>query len=723
MVYVTSGRRRPHATPATALFRALVGAAFAILALALVGCAKLPPGKSAVDEVTIAGGDDVDEDDAAEKIATSASPRFLGLFQGVVYDYEIYDERVLARDLERLERYYRARGHYAARVQAARVERTGKRSVRVSIEVDEGPAFLVRAVHIEGLESLSPEAAASVRRAARRELKEGETFEEDAFNRAAGVITWSLKDHSYALARVEKNAAVDVASRRVDVTFQAAPGPTARVSEVRFEGHGDLPEDKLRTIFNVRPNTTYSETANDDGRQALIELGVFSDVDVHPGTEQAPEGARTIDLPLVVKVSRARLRTVRLGGGAELDSLRAEVHALGRWEHRNFFGGLRNFRIELQPELVLYPTRLPGLQAPNAFLPAEQARLELRQPGFFEARTGAKVRLEGNTYPVILRQESIPGEPILGYFELRAMAGVERPFFKKFWVGLGHGAQFARPFAYRGEIDPRLTDIIISYPELTLRFDGRDDVLRTRRGVYLATTLQAAGLGGDARDLRVQPEARAYLPLGRKRRFVVASRLNAGFLMPSNYAKEVPRDGPTGVLAPSPLDAQLLFFRGFFSGGPNSNRGYPLRGVGPHGSIPFFNPEASTSQIANDCDVSAAGVGRAYDEKCLVPTGGLSLWEFSIEGRAYISGPFAAVLFCDSSDVSLQRFSLRFNRPHVSCGLGGRYDTPVGPVRLDVAYRLPGLQTLGGSDQRDERTPPTFFGAPIALQVGIGEAF
>jgi hypothetical protein len=121
--------------------------------------------------------------------------------------------------------------------------------------------------------------------------------------------------------------------------------------------------------------------------------------------------------------------------------------------------------------------------------------------------------------------------------------------------------------------------------------------------------------------------------------------------------------------------------------------------------------------------VSAAGVGRAYDEKCLVPTGGLSLWELSIEGRAYISGPFAAVLFCDSSDVSLQRLSLRFDRPHVSCGLGGRYDTPVGPVRLDVAYRLPGLQTLGGSDRRDERTPPTFFGAPIALQVGIGEAF
>ncbi|HEU4409532.1 MAG TPA: POTRA domain-containing protein [Polyangiaceae bacterium] len=726
MVYATSGRRRSRGAPAVAIARSFFGAVLALAALALAalaGCAKLPPGKSAVDEVTVEGGDDVDPDDAAEKIATAPSPRFLGLFQGVVYDYEVYDERVLARDLERLERYYRARGHYAAKVRAARVERTGERSVRVSIEVDEGPAFLVRAVHVEGLEALSPAAAAAVRRAVRREVKEGEAFDEDAFNRAAGVLEWSLKNHSYALARVEKDAAVDVVAQRVDVTFQTAPGPPARVTGVRFEGHGDLPEEKLRTLFNVRPGSVYSEDAIDEGRQALIELGVFSDVDVRPGLERAPEGARSVDLPLVVKVSRARLRTVRLGGGAELDSLRAEVHALGRWEHRNFFGGLRNFRVELQPALVLYPTRVPGLEAPNAFLPAEQARVELRQPGFFEARTGAKARLEANTYPVILRQESIPGEPILGYFELRAMAGVERPFFKRFWAGVGHGAQFARPFAYRGAIDERLTDIIVSYPELTLRYDGRDDILRTKRGFYLSTVLQAAGAGGDARDVRVQPEARAYVPVGRGRRFVLATRANAGFVSPFNYAKDIPRDGGTGVLAPSPLDAQLLFFRGFFSGGPNSNRGYPLRGVGPHGSIPFFNPQASTSQIANDCDVSSAGVGRAYDERCLVPIGGLSLWELTVEGRAYLSGPLAAVLFCDASDVSLQRFSLRFDRPHLSCGLGGRYDTPVGPVRLDVAYRLPGLQTLGGSDRRDEREPPTLLGLPIALQVGIGEAF
>src|SRR5262245_61018997 len=89
----------------------------AVTSLAIVaGCASIPPGRSEVDDVTVRGADQVDEDDIEEKIATTPSPRFLGLFQGVVYDYRIFNRFVLQRDLARVERYYRARGFYQARV-------------------------------------------------------------------------------------------------------------------------------------------------------------------------------------------------------------------------------------------------------------------------------------------------------------------------------------------------------------------------------------------------------------------------------------------------------------------------------------------------------------------------------------------------------------------------------------------------------------------------------
>ena len=78
-------------------------------------------------------------------------------------------------------------------------------------------------------------------------------------------------------------------------------------------------------------------------------------------------------------------------------------------------------------------------------------------------------------------------------------------------------------------------------------------------------------------------------------------------------------------------------------------------------------------------------------------------------------------MFTDTSDVAPRRLMFRFNRPHLALGTGLRYDTPVGPVRFDLGYRVPGLQAPAGAP--DEGTPGTIFGVPLAASFGIGEAF
>jgi outer membrane protein insertion porin family/translocation and assembly module TamA len=80
--------------------------------------------------------------------------------------------------------------------------------------------------------------------------------------------------------------------------------------------------------------------------------------------------------------------------------------------------------------------------------------------------------------------------------------------------------------------------------------------------------------------------------------------------------------------------------------------------------------------------------------------------------------------------------ALRLDHLHLSCGAGGRYDTPVGPIRLDIGYRIQPLQVLGYKNELDafhadpsNGYQPTFFGSsthlgiPIAIAIGIGEAF
>ncbi|HVJ91451.1 MAG TPA: BamA/TamA family outer membrane protein, partial [Labilithrix sp.] len=196
---------------------------------------------------------------------------------------------------------------------------------------------------------------------------------------------------------------------------------------------------------------------------------------------------------------------------------------------------------------------------------------------------------------------------------------------------------------------------------------------------------------------------------------VLAMRASVGFLFPRNYGSEISR--PSSVFESSAArtrDYQLTFFRGFFSGGPTSNRGYPLRGVGPHDIVPFISPDVELQRLSMAC---------SGEVDCRTPTGGFTLWEASLELRFDLAGPVSLATFCDASDVSPRTTNIRLSHLHLSCGGGVRYDTAVGPIRLDVGYRIPKLQVIGGLTQ-DERRPQTFpFGIPIAVSLGIGEAY
>lgn len=81
---------------------------------------------------------------------------------------------------------------------------------------------------------------------------------------------------------------------------------------------------------------------------------------------------------------------------------------------------------------------------------------------------------------------------------------------------VSQNVQFNSPFAYIGTRDTDLHAIVVSYPAVTAMLDFRGARLKPHAGVYLASTLQVAGLGGDVRDVKLQPEIRIYLPLARR---------------------------------------------------------------------------------------------------------------------------------------------------------------------------------------------------------------
>lgn len=668
-----------------------------------------------MEDVEFEGNEAIDGDDLREAIATRENPEFLGVAEGVVYDFSLLNRYVLERDVARLERYYRARGYYQARVRAARIHRISDDEVVVTVVVDEGPVVRTQRVELTGDEQLDPELRARLDETLRASLPLDEPFEEERFEQTEAALARELHDAGHAWAEVERSARVDVVAHRASGHFRVAPGPVAEIGEVTIERLGELPEDQVREVLDLEPGAPYSRDALEEAQQAAMDLGVFSSIRLEPQLGDGPNEARQV--PIQVTANQARHRMVELGGGVELDAIEADVHLRAAWQSRNFLGGLRRFRVEAVPGVTLYPLRINHWVAPDQPLPKGRLRTDLVQPGMFEARTEGTVGASFNVYPVLLDTEPNPEDPVIGYLETRGHVGLQRRFWK-LRTALKQHVQYALPFAYAGQLDERLSDIVLGYPELAAHLDLRDDPVEPHLGLYAGGALQGA-VFGDGHDVKVVPEIRGYLPLGRP--LTLALKARWGFLFPFDYGNtigaQLANPGATRS-AEDVRDLQLLYFRGLFAGGPSSNRGYPPRTIAPHAVVPFLNPRTEAAQV--ECARDDPSIDPS---QCGVPIGGRTLWGLSAELRFPIYGPLRSATFCDAADVAPGQAKLRFGHLHLSCGLGFRYRTPVGPIRLDAAYRIPGAQVLGGGPSAIEGDPGTIFGAPINISFGIGEAF
>lgn len=194
--------------------------------------------------------------------------------------------------------------------------------------------------------------------------------------------------------------------------------------------------------------------------------------------------------------------------------------------------------------------------------------------------------------------------------------------------------------------------------ETGLLYDSRDSKTDPTGGLYGDLVAEPFyEFDFDNAAFKLTAEARGYLGFGAENRLVAAARVKAGSLVgPSS--QETPPD------------------RLYFAGGGGSVRGYPYRGIGVE-----------------------TGTGETV--------GGRSLIEGSLELRARITESFGLVGFVDAGYVSRDSLPGLDEDLLVSAGLGIRYYTSLGPLRLDVALPL------------DPRPGDPDYG----LYVGIGQAF
>lgn len=351
-------------------------------------------------------------------------------------------------------------------------------------------------------------------------------------------------------------------------------------------------------------------------------------------------------LPIEIQVSERLPRFV--GFGAKYSTTEGPA-ANVYWGHRNLFGGAERLRLEAQVSGSDVDTINGRSRARTVDKLGYKIGATFLKPGIFTVKDdliaeAAALREIAKTYT---RQGFI------------GSIGVKRTFSDELWGQIGLDLERAK---YTAPTNTSYTNsgwyTLVGVP-VQLNYDNTGDKLNPTRGVRVAAkvTPYPSFLGSTVDMTKVDVTLSGYLPLDSDARYVLAGRTRVGSIFGA---------GMDDIPPP----------HRFFAGGGGSVRGYDYQSLGPKDS---------------------AGI----------VVGGRSLFEASAEVRAKITDTIGVVAFADAGMAfasSTPKFdeSLRY-----SAGLGLRYYTGIGPIRLDVARGL----------NREKGDPP------YGIYISLGQAF
>lgn len=300
----------------------------------------------------------------------------------------------------------------------------------------------------------------------------------------------------------------------------------------------------------------------------------------------------------------------------------------------------------------------------NLFGQAERLRLDARIASIawpidtaqFDYFVGGTFTKPGFYHPDVDLVAAVSAERTIypTYTETSAAARLGLSWFFSDELTFEGGANFKRA---RFDDDFGTRDFATAGVYAGVIFDGRDSSVDPTEGWYAAANVEPYYdfIYGNA-GLRVVTEARTYFGFGEDDPFVLAGRVKAGALVGPDLS-EIPPD------------------KLFFAGGGGSVRGYAFKSIG-------------------------------VDDGSGTITGGRYLLEASLEARAKVTEDIGIVGFVDGGYVAADVFP-GLDDLRLGAGVGVRYYTGLGPLRLDLAIPL--------------NKRPT--DADYAIYAGIGQAF
>jgi outer membrane protein insertion porin family len=524
-------------------------------------------------------------------------------------------------------------------------------------------------------------------------LKEGGLYNPDIIDADKETLIELYNALGYLSASVEEfEAKYDESSMDMSINIKIHEGEKTEIGKVDIVGALHVPEGEIRDTVSIKAGDPYNEVDISDARYKILQLYnsrgfvdalVFVKRDIEGQkvslTFQIQEGEVTFFGKTVVLgnyhtryevvkrelkhdermpfdysvLAKERQALYKLGLFSDID-----VEILDRYDHTKdtllkvnegnagvaeFGFGYADYE-KFRGFFDLSYRNLWGMNR-QASLRLELSSLEKRvilqylEPWFLDKQLPFRIFL------LYEDKEEInvdTGDTLYRLKRYSASAGIERNLNDSLKAELYYEFSFVDTFNVQTDVVLSKEDtgtLAISALKPGMVYDTRDNPFDPRKGILSGISLKAASplLLSETNFLKLLFQGSAYHQL--VERFILALSLRGGLAWGYHGTKELP------------------IVERFFLGGRTTVRGYEQDTLGPKGK----------------------------DQN---PTGGNAFLCGNVELRSYLGKGIGIVAFFDGGNVWKKVDDIKFGSVKYTTGLGLRYNTPVGPLRIDYGHKL-----------------------------------
>ncbi len=515
----------------------------------------------------------------------------------------------------------------------------------------------------------------------RSPYREGRIYEPIEETEVIARFEQSLRQSGYPYSNTQVKANTDSVAKRTDLTISTEAGPRARFDSIFVEGETTLADEYIIREAGIKKGDYYSET---DMREAQRE--VFKHHLFRLALVSIPEQPIDTTLNVLLRVKELPIRSVQLQFGAgDFDRV---IEDDDRITGNNFWHLFRT-----QATWVYRNVRGKGEQFSTS-----------AKYSFYDRKLSAEY-----LFPYVYNtKSSININPFYQFRDERSYdilsGGIINTFGYEYNKNLT--GTFSYEFAINNEsnvvsgnervnIEDVLPDEFLSYniSSFALNLYYTKNLRRGRRGVIVQPFMEFSGLFGESTFSfnKASLDIRKYTELNRS--LVMATRVRGGAIYTAGQDS-------------LPSDVR------YFVGGTNSVRGWSTQFLGPKRIV-----ENTITRTMN-------GVETTDTTLTYIPVGGRALFNFNVELRQQLDGlikGFGVAAFLDGGQVWRRTSDIDLQNIQFGIGGGIRYESPIGPIRVDVGYKVnpndqdlkqfPGGIDRGGNHERFE------------IHFTIGQAF